>query len=296
MKIGIKHYGRAYVPEGYAYKKHLESRGHTVQLEEKGEVSTNNDINIQYMGFDPFWHKKKCSSILIHEYHSLSTPPLANIKDLMKSKLCSTPDGYIFLNRTVKDKLKFPVREGNYILRDMGIDEEILNVKPSENKLYDLVYCGSIKRAGLVEVLVNLAKKELKIIIVGEVDSEIVKKLDKYNNITIHGEAERKDIPEIYSNCMAGLNYTPDIYPFNIQTSTKTLEYLGAGLKLVTNRYSWVEEFCIKFSYEPIWLDNLRLRDDILSACAPKFDMRPYSWDNVLEDSKLELFLLNLIK
>lgn len=40
------------------------------------------------------------------------------------------------------------------------------------------------------------------------------------------GPVNRDQLPEIYKNARFGLNYTPDIYPYNVQTSTKTLEYL----------------------------------------------------------------------
>jgi hypothetical protein len=59
------------------------------------------------------------------------------------------------------------------------------------------------------------------------------------------GPVSRDQLPEIYKNARFGLNYTPDIYPYNVQTSTKTLEYLASGLGVISNKYKWSEFFSV---------------------------------------------------
>ncbi len=176
-----------------------------------------------------------------------------------------------------------------YIYRDMGVDEALFQ-SPSENPLYDIVYCGSIAgRNGLIEVLRRLARN-YKVVVVGQV-SDLESSLLKHENITILGRVERKDLPEIYRASRFGLNFTPDIYPYNIQTSTKTLEYLASGLGVISNKYKWSEHFFSKIQYTPVWLcgTNLSLENISFFETIPSIDS--YSWTNILHKCKLESFL-----
>ena len=139
----------------------------------------------------------------------------------------------------------------------MGVDEALFQ-SPSENPLYDIVYCGSISgRSGLIEVLRELAEN-YKVIVVGRVNG-VEKDLLQHTNITLLGQVSRDQLPEIYRNSRFGLNYTPNIYPFNIQTSTKTLEYLASGLRVISNRYKWINSFCDQKNINVIPFEGLSL-------------------------------------
>ena len=90
---------------------------------------------------------------------------------------------------------------------------------------------------------------------------------------------------QIYAKCKYGLNYTPDIYPYNIQTSTKTLEYLASGLEVISNRYYWAEDFCLRNNISFHWYNNMEIIfssiiDNDLSV------IKNYEWNNVLERIK----------
>lgn len=272
--IGIPLSQYAYTPEAYAYEKYLKKRGHQIQLDY--ELDPDNDINIYFMGTRPFWKKKEGRAIEIHEYQSLSTPPYARFKNFSKKLVNKQPSGRIFLNNFVQYDLNF-TDDIPYIYRDMGVDEALFQ-RPNENALYDIVYCGSIAgRNGLIEVLRRLAGN-YKVVVVGQV-SDLERSLLKHENITILGRVERKDLPEIYRNARYGLNFTPNIYPYNIQTSTKTLEYLASGLQVISNRYLWAEQFFNNINYKPFWLDqidsNIYIENNI-----PEMDL--FKWDNIL--------------
>lgn len=274
--IGIPLSQYAYTPEAYAYEKYLKLKGHIVQLDY--ELDPDNDINIYFMGTRPFWNKKNGTAKEIHEYQSLSTPPYARFKNLFKKTINSKPDGRIFLNSIVSRELYFNDNTP-YIYRDMGVDEGFFQV-PLQNPEYDILYSGSISgRIGLIDTLIDLASK-YKIIIIGKV-SESDKILLKNKNITLLGRIERSNLPEFYRNARFGLNYTPDIYPYNIQTSTKTLEYLASGLQVISNRYLWVEQFFNNINYKPFWLDqidsNIYIENNI-----PEMDS--FKWDNILNE------------
>lgn len=290
MIIGIKLSKNAYTPESFAYKKYLENYGHTVQLDY--ELDPNNDLNIYFMGSRPFWKKSRGRAVEIHEYQSLSTAPYPMIKNFSKKLINKKPKGRIFLNKIIHDGFDF--RDNiPFIYRDMGVDKSLFQ-ESSQNILYDIVYCGSISgRSGLIDIITGLASK-YKIAVVGKVTAT-EKELLKHRNITLLGLCDRDQIPEIFRNSAFGLNYTPDIYPYNVQTSTKTLEYLASGLGIISNKYLWSEKFFEDIGYEPIWLTS-NTNDIILtenfnnSVC-----MENYSWDYLLEDCDFENFLRKIV-
>ncbi|EPF73103.1 glycosyltransferase family protein [Acinetobacter indicus] len=289
MNIGIPLSKFAYTPEAYAYEKYLKKLGHQIQLDY--ELDPDNDINIYFMGTRPFWKKKEGRAIEIHEYQSLSTPPHAHLKNFAKKIVNKKPSGRIFLNNFVHHDLNF-TDDVPYIYRDMGVDDALFQ-SPSENPLYDIIYCGSIAgRNGLIEVLRRLAGN-YKVVVVGQV-SDLESSLLKHENITILGRVERKDLPEIYRNSRFGLNFTPDLYPYNIQTSTKTLEYLASGLGVISNKYKWSEQFFNEIDYQPVWLDDFDFLKTIemngrLIVSLPL--IHRYAWKNILSDSKFDVFL-----
>ncbi|WP_286741009.1 glycosyl transferase [Psychrobacter sp. UBA3068] len=293
MIIGIPISENAYTPESYAYQKYLIRKGHIVQLDYK--LDPDNDINLYITGLKPFWEKKKGRAKEIHEYQSLSTPPYAKLKNFGKKLINNKPNGRIFLNNFVHEHLFFEDKIP-FIYRDMGVDENLFQ-KPNENPDYDIVYCGSVSgRNGLIETLLNLAKS-YKVLVVGKLTIEDRDLLNS-ENITLIGAVNRELLPEIYRNARFGLNYTPDIYPYNIQTSTKTLEYLASGLKVISNRYEWAEYFFKNINYQPFWLSCDTTLDITKFENLNSFNysvMKDYSWENILSHSNFEGFLREVV-
>jgi len=292
MNIGIGLKKTAHTPEAYAYERYLISKGLKVQLEQEENLDLNNDLNIYIMGFRPFWTKLKGKALEIHEYQSLSTAPLANIKDLIKRNINKIPKGRIFLNEIVHNGTKFTDKVP-YIYRDMGVDIELFQ-KQNDNFIYDIVYSGSILgRKGLIEEILRLAKIGFKILIIGEVQKSIIEHFFVYKNIVFTGRVNRYELPELYSKCKAGLNYTPDIYPFNIQTSTKTLEYLASGLTLISNQYEWIDKFSKIKNIEYLNTNNI-LKIEDLKKIEYTNDFKEFEWSNVLEKSNLYEFIMGI--
>jgi hypothetical protein len=280
----------SYTPEAYAYEKYLKGFGHEVQLDSANSLDPDNDINIYFMGLRPVWRKKTGRAIDIHEYHSLSTGAFPLIKDKIKKFINDKPSGRIFLNNVVQEGMGF--QDGiPYIERDMGVDDDFFQ-RPFSNPEFDIVYAGSIAgRKGLIDELIKLAKRKLKLLIVGSISKADFEIFEKYKNVSFTGKVHRSEIPKIFKNCRAGLNYTPDIYPFNIQTSTKTLEYLAAGLVLISNRYNWIESFSKKFGILPLWIDNVSDSDSI-GVSNYFLQKEIFSWDSILNKSYFNDFLI----
>ena len=283
MNIGITKKKNAYTPEAYAYKNYLEKYGCQIQFDYEDNLDPNNDINIFFMGIRPFWNREKGNAIEIHEYQSLSTGSYPKLKDYVKKVVNIKPNKRIFLNENVHKGFCFQ-DSIPFIYRDMGVDSSFFNLKKNIEPEYDIVYCGSISgRVGLVDAIIKLSS-QYKIIVIGSIEKEVYS-LFENAGIVMTGRIDRKFIPEIYAKCKYGLNYTPDIYPYNIQTSTKTLEYLASGLEVISNRYYWAEDFCLRNNMSFHWYNNMEIIfsstiDNDLSV------IKNYEWNNVLERIK----------
>lgn len=293
MRIGVGLKGGAYVPEAYAYDRFLKRKGYDVQLECEASLDPNNDVNIYFMGLRPRWRAEKNRAIEVHEYQSLSVPPYSVVKDWAKVLINKKPSGRIFLNHEVSSRMHFFERVP-YIYRDMGVDAEMFQSRDVCPE-FDIVYCGSISgRKGLRDVLVQLANRGFKIIVVGDLSLEDAGILKASGNVTLTGRLARHEIPEIYRKCYAGLNFTPDIFPFNLQTSTKTLEYLASGLQVVSNDYFWIRKFAKERWLNVVWLNSCE-SPDVVRESVSCVDVHDLSWDAILEQANLSNFLHNLV-
>ncbi|QHF38393.1 hypothetical protein PspS34_08990 [Pseudomonas sp. S34] len=290
--IGLKH--GTYTPEAYAYASFLKDKGWNVQLEFEDLLDGDLDAHIYVMGIRPFYLKSKRKDLVeIHEYQSLSTPRFAKTKDLAKRFLNKKPTARVFLNSTVKDKFNF-TDNIPYVLRDMGVDSALF-LPPPKNPRFDLIYCGSIGRAGLVNELLRLAEIGLKILIVGDAPAEVINVFSKFPFVEFSGRVKRHELPEIYQQARAGLNFTPNIYPFNIQTSTKTLEYCAAGLGVVSNYYEWADQFSSTRQANFLWAEKILSRKDFDEFDFNKVDVHDLEWSKILTNIELDTFLSEVI-
>lgn len=295
MKIGIPLSKSAYTPESYAYHSFLINKGFSVQLDYN--LDPNNDINIHYMGLDPIWEKENGRSIVIHEYQSLSTPPFSKVKNFIKKNVNKKPSGRIFLNEVVKKDMSFKDRVP-YLKRDMGIDKHFFQ-NTLKDPEFDIIYCGSIAgRVGLISEIIRLSLLGFTIQVVGRVDLNTMQNLRKYNNIKLWGQVSREYLPELYRNSRYGLNFTPDIYPFNIQTSTKVLEYIASNLIVLSNKYEWISDFSENNSIDVIWIDKIDNKSKIyernLNTQKNNF-IKDLEWNILLDKSDFHTFLLGLV-
>ncbi|KUO58028.1 MAG: hypothetical protein APF84_18565 [Gracilibacter sp. BRH_c7a] len=173
----------------------------------------------------------------------MSVGPFAKIKNSLKANVNPRPDLRIFLNENVKSGFDFNDCI-DYCLRDMGIDERFLQIK-NPKKEYDFVYVGSICRGREIDKFLKkfTERKNGKLCLVGNVEDDIYKAYKNNKDIIFTGKISYSDVPQIASKAIYGINFIPDKYPFNIQTSTKLLEYLALKLKVVTTSYKWIKQF-----------------------------------------------------
>lgn len=290
MRVGIGLVASAYTPEAYAYEKFLAKKGIDVQLEDENNLCENNDVNVYFMGFRPFWHKSSGRALEVHEYQSLSTGKLPKFKNLIKRKFNKIPAGRIFLNEIVHREFSFE-KSTPYICRDMGVDEDFFCLTPSIHS-YDIVYSGSISgRSGLLNEIKRLSDMGFRILVIGEISIVELQFFGKRHNIEFTGRLPRSELPALYRKCKAGLNFTPDIYPFNIQTSTKTLEYLASGLSVISNRYKWAVDFSAAVGVNMIYTDEITNYFDMIPVGKLPIE---YEWGRLLDRSGFFEFISNI--
>jgi glycosyltransferase involved in cell wall biosynthesis len=142
--------------------------------------------------------------------------------------------------------------------------------------------------------------KTLTLLLIGEVSDEIYENYRYCENITFTGRVLYEDVPKYASQAVYGINYMPDKYPYNLQTSTKLLEYLSMGLKVITTDYSWVRNFMdvnqiqlVTVTHSLEGLDSLIKKDETKSIERINFDK--YKWAHIIQQSGIEGKLLKLL-
>jgi glycosyltransferase involved in cell wall biosynthesis len=291
-KLRIVDTGRSYSPESYAYERYFRAHGWIVERAAAAECEEVVDVEIRMLGLDPIWHGRRTARTLVHEYHSLSTGTGAKLKNLGKRLLNRQPDGRIFLDETVRLGYSFS-DEIPFLLRPMGIDQEFFDVKQGA-KLYDFVYCGSLHRVGLIQVISKIILMNFRVLLIGHIPSDVQAAFAESELVDFAGPQARDKIPELLAAARFGLNYVPDEYPLNIQTSTKVLEYVAAGLPVISNRYRWIEDFSKLAGFPVMWLDDVSEHTCNTLRPVDRRLLCDLEWESMLNRIDLEGFVLGL--
>ena len=281
----------AYLPEIGAYIKYFNNVP-GFEAFDSGKISSDYDLS----EFDVVWEFKGIGGLksddhfIVHEYTSLSTGKFPKTKDIIKSIFNPKPNLRVFLNETVERKLNF--RDNiNFCLRDMGIDEIFLNTR-TPKKEYDFVYIGSITKGREIDKFLNrfTRKNNGKLCLIGEPSSEIYNEYKSNKDIIFTGKVPYEEVPNIASKAEFGINYIPDKYPLNLQTSTKILEYLALDLKIITTDYRWISNFEKKYNCSFYKLSDDSFNVDDLRNFEFKSEFKPedHLWDIIIGNSKIK--------
>ena len=292
---------KAFLPEIDAYIKFF-NKTNEFNAYDSSKIDNKYDIN----NYDVIWEFKGTGGvrvkdkILVHEYASLSTGPFPKLKNTIKSTTNPRPNLRIFLNENVKKEFNFK-DDIDYCYRDMGIDESFMNIS-NKNKEYDFLYVGSICKGRGMDLFLNefIQSSPGKICLVGNVDNDIYNTYKKNKNIIFTGKVSYLEVPQIASKAIYGINYIPNKYPFNIQTSTKLLEYLALGLKVITTDYKWVRQFEEKHGCSFYKLkNNIKINMDEVYKYnfISNFNSEDFLWENIIKKSRVnEILLENIIR
>ncbi len=164
-------------------------------------------------------------------------------------------------------------------------------------KEYDFIYTGSaLNIRNTNKWLQGFTSKfpDKRIILVGKHEPAIVEKFNSNPNILFEKPVPISFLPALLAKARFAVNYVPDIYPFNIQPSTKLLEYCAAGCQIISNRYKWVTQFN-KEKQAGIFFINEKF-DNLSAGTLEEFkfttpDMSEYNWDNIFKEMQLHRFL-----
>lgn len=287
-----------YLPEINAYLNYLRDKMLSVQAYDSSQLSgppveADFDIIWKFMGFD---RGGRSEGFVVHEYGSLSVGHFPRAKNIIKRASNVKPSLRVFLNEAVHEEMGF--KDGiRYHLRDMGVSPHFFRDSPNPNPEFDFVYSGSLNRGKIIHSMLDHFKtkmKGVKLLVVGAVPDEIQQMFGETSNISFTGKLKYEDVPNAITQAKYGLNIMPDIYPFNIQTSTKVLEYCAAAMPVISTSYEWINGFERRsngtFFYINNHFDNLTMSNvENFQFSVPSMD--GYEWDTVIDKSQLFDFL-----
>lgn len=292
MKMAIVKTNLANMPEIDAYYKYFSTK-FSVNICTENDVLNTYDIIWYFIGVNG--RRYHNNQFIIHEFASLSTPGFAKIKNFIKKLILPKPDLRVFLNDSIKKEMKF--KDGvPYCYRDMGVDRELFI--PLQKFDFDIVYVGAIAGRNLDKALDLLLSYNLgcTITIVGKASADF---MFKYQDMPIKflGQIDYAGVASIVSRSKLCLNWIPDIYPYNMQTSTKFLEYISAGRAVISNSYFWVDEYARVKKIKYININNPA--EIIYYLNSPQIDLdgfKPNSWDDVISNSGIETQIDEFLK
>lgn len=277
--VAIEMSEKAFLPEAYAYRDMFRGNGVKADLLHPGDSKIMEyDAVVLFHGFHPFW--RSYPRYIIGEYHSLTVGRLGRFKDFLKRVFNVGSDYYIFLNDFVRQKMWFS-RKGNMSLRGMGYNDSHEFIG-NEGKEFDIVYCGSY-RDGLFDAIEKLVGLDFSVALVG-VDQPF-----EHSRVKNFGKVHPDKALGIVSNSRFGLNFMPNVFPLNMQDSTKVIEYCGLGLGVITTDYPWVRSFQECTSGVFLYMDDIACRSDILNFNYVVPDVNDLRWGNVVDGLFSEL-------
>lgn len=286
---------KAYLPELVAYKDYFTKHGFI--CEEACDIDSiehqQYDVHWHMMGNDFTFSQSSKPKILVHEYHSASTGKFAFLKNILKKSAFFTrkPDLRVFLTKDMESYFGFS-DEVDSSYRDMGfIQNEQREV--SKNKEFDFLYVGSMGPKRKLSIFIDgfLASTNTeKLYLLGKSDPTLQKKYSLEKQIIFLGAVPYKEVVNYIRRSAICVNYIPDEFPYNCQTSTKLIEYAATGVKFISTNYAWINEFenktgfrCYKFNYD---MSDFSISSAINNEFVPG-NIQQYDWDVILSDSEI---------
>ena len=233
---------------------------------------------------DFFLKKKLKNKFYIHDYSSLSTPPLCEVKDFIKKYFNFKPDLRIFNSKLIKNHMNYNDKV-QYIIRSQGVLKNFFQ-KRLKKFNYDFLYTGSIEtRKGLDEIFFKYLKLGFSILVIGNVSDDYKMKFSNFSKIKFLGPKKYVRIHKYYKMCKYGLNYIPDEFPYNAQYSTKFLEYSASKLNIVSNKTVFMKEISKKYKIKNVYDEDINSANDLKNAKFQHLNLHNYEWDVVIKKS-----------
>lgn len=244
MTIGFIHEHKAFLPGLNAYLQFFAAQGIQTQVMPPSRLHTQPcDVEWHFMGRHVQRNKHR---ITIHEYASASVPPFGKLKDSIKKLFNATPDYRIFNSEYVRQQIN-PTDKIPYGYRNCGIPAGNSFLLPNAPKKYDFVYVGTVDKgrqiAPLFDCFVKGALQNRTLLVITRDYQGLDAQYKNAANITFKGPIPYSDTYACMQEARFGINYMPDVAPFNQQTSAKFLDYAACQLPIITSDYAWVRSF-----------------------------------------------------
>lgn len=257
MIIAFVHRATAILPEIVAYQQYFNRLGYqTLVCTPEDLKNLQPDVEWHFMGFH--YQRTSSTAILIHEYASRSAGHFAGLKDLLKKWINIRPHFRIFLNEYTrkglhsKDGVPWGIRSTIYF------PPEQQGVIP--DKKYDFVYAGTTEASRQPEKWLSWFApggplEGHSVLVLGPRRKDL-EQMYAYSWIHFHDTVPPTEVNYYLQQSRFGINYQPDIPPFNQQPSAKLLAYAAARLPIISTDYAWVREFQKKYGGTYYFIDQ----------------------------------------
>ncbi|HIH0861713.1 TPA: hypothetical protein ACYHTD_003486, partial [Vibrio cholerae] len=204
-KIALVTPSKAYLPELLAYQTYF-SRKYEVEIVKVNDDLSSYDILWFFMGTNG--RGLRDDQFIIHEYASLSKPPLSRAKNFLKKVFISKPDLRIFLNDRVRYEMNFKDAIPS-VIRDMGVSTSFIksSIKVNNHK-WDYIYVGAMDASRKLHIAIDKilkANPQAKIALVGEPNKNLEQRYDKYS-VDFIGRVKYETIPSYLVKAKFALN------------------------------------------------------------------------------------------
>jgi glycosyltransferase involved in cell wall biosynthesis len=283
------HNAKAQLPELQAYCNYFKQH-YKVAIATANANLQSYDIVWFFMGYNRY--QAEAHQFIVHEYASLSTPPLARLKDKLKVALNPRPHLRVFQNKIQHDLLNF---NDNVAVRfrDMGFAEHFV-AKSDSAKACDVIYVGAMDKSRQLEKALDSIlrlKPQAQIWMVGLPAAYLQRRYRHLSNIQFIGAVANSQIPQLLHQARFGLNFVPDEYPYQFQTSTKLLEYAACGLPVVGNMTPWLNRFLATQPLPYYQLDQLNCWPELPAATLPLAWLPDWRWQQRIAQANFETIL-----
>ncbi|WP_205513150.1 hypothetical protein [Longitalea arenae] len=295
MTIRFIHPHKAFLPELIAYIDFFSSYGITTKVVSPAELTTTDgDVEWHFMG----QHLRRRKNVItIHEYASASVPPLSVLKDSIKKLINAKPDYRIFNNDYVQQQ--FQTNDDiPFGIRNYGIPPGTAHLLPGIQKQYDFVYVGTVDKGRKLELLFDCfakgALKERSLLVLSRVYDSLSATYEGAANITFKGPIPYNEVYFHIQQARFGINYMPDILPYNQQTSAKFLDYAACRLPIITTDYAWVRQFQKNYGGNYFYLQprlNNFTWENISHFRYANPDLSSWTWEQQIRNSGILSFL-----
>lgn len=290
MTIALIHPHNAFMPVIEFYTQFFGKYGIACEVVHASALKgLDRQVDWHFMGFDR--SPAQAGIFKIHEYLSPSTPPFRSLKDTIKRMLHAPPHLRIYINDYVRQCFGFGDTVP-FCLKNMGIPSEMLsNAGSALPKEFDFIYIGDLssqrKPDGLLQAFTQPGLRDKTLLLLSRDYGRLQQQYSAFSNIIFKGPVTQPEVKEYILRSRFGLNYIPDIEPFNQLPSTKFLEYAACGIPVVSTNYSWVRDFMKDHGGQFLLLPGM---SDLSWEAVSHFqysspDMRGWAWEQQLRSS-----------